>query len=94
MSATTTQLLSSGGFADCVMTLYLFKVHRQTFLSIPVTKKCEILSCDAIVASERNRGEERGGYRILVGNPEAKISLVRPRRSWKADIKMDLIVIE
>jgi len=38
--------------------------------------------------------ERRGGYRILVGNPEAKISLGRPRRRWKGDIKMDLKVIE
>ena len=33
-------------FANCVMTLYLLKVHLQTFLSIPVTQKCQILSCD------------------------------------------------
>jgi len=38
--------------------------------------------------------ERRGGYRILVGNPETKISLVRPRRRWKCDVKMDLKVIE
>ena len=34
--------------------------------------------------------ERRGGYRILVGNPETKISPGRPRRRWKGDIKMDL----
>jgi hypothetical protein len=27
-------------FANCVMTLYLLKVHLQTFLSIPITQKC------------------------------------------------------
>jgi hypothetical protein len=32
------------------MTLYLLKVHLQTFLSIPVTQKCQILSCDTLVA--------------------------------------------
>jgi len=32
-------------FANCVMTLHLLKVHLQTFLSIPVTQKCQILSC-------------------------------------------------
>jgi len=26
--------------ANCVMTLYLLKVHLQTFLSIPITQKC------------------------------------------------------
>jgi len=35
MSATTTQLLSRS-FANCVMTLYLLKVHLQTSLSIPM----------------------------------------------------------
>jgi hypothetical protein len=35
------------------MKLYLFKVHLQTFLSIPITQKCKILSCDTTVANER-----------------------------------------
>ena len=35
------------------MTLYLLKVHLQTFLSIPITQKCQILSCDTLVANER-----------------------------------------
>jgi hypothetical protein len=29
-------------------------------------------------------------YRILVGKPEGKISLGRPRRRWVDNIKMDL----
>jgi hypothetical protein len=33
---------------------------------------------------------ERGVYRVLVGKPEGKISLGRPRRSWGDNIKMDL----
>jgi len=28
----------AAGFTDCVMTLYLLKVHLQTFLSIPITQ--------------------------------------------------------
>jgi len=36
------------------MTLYLLKVHLQTFLSIPITQKCQILSHDDLVANERN----------------------------------------
>ena len=35
------------------MTLYLLKVHLQTFLSIPITKNCQILSRDTLVANER-----------------------------------------
>ena len=34
-------------------------------------------------------GEERGAYRFLVGKPEGKRPLVRPRRRW-VDIRMDL----
>jgi hypothetical protein len=43
----------AGSFANCVMTLYLLTVHLQTFLSIPVTQKWQILSCDTLVANER-----------------------------------------
>ena len=35
-------------------------------------------------------GEGRGVYRILVGKPEGKIPLGRPRRRWEDNIKMDL----
>jgi hypothetical protein len=35
-------------------------------------------------------GEERKVYRILVGKPEGKRPLERPRRRWKDVIKMDL----
>jgi hypothetical protein len=34
--------------------------------------------------------EKRNVYRILVGKPEGKRSLGRPRRRWINDIKMDL----
>jgi hypothetical protein len=35
-------------------------------------------------------GEERGMYRILVGKPEGKRPLGRPRRRWETNIRMDL----
>jgi len=38
---------SAASLTNCIMTLYLLKVHLQTFLSIPITqKKKQILSCD------------------------------------------------
>ena len=40
-------------FANCVMSLYLLKVNLQAFLSIPITQKYQILSCDTLVANER-----------------------------------------
>jgi hypothetical protein len=35
-------------------------------------------------------GEGRGAYRVLVGRPEGKRPLRRPRRRWEDNIKMDL----
>jgi hypothetical protein len=35
-------------------------------------------------------GEERGVYRILVGKPEGRRPLGRPRRRWEDNIRMDL----
>jgi hypothetical protein len=35
-------------------------------------------------------GEGRGVYRVLVGTPEGKRPLGRPRRRWEDDIRADL----
>jgi hypothetical protein len=35
-------------------------------------------------------GEERNAYRILVGKPEGRRPLGRPRRRWVDNIKVDL----
>jgi hypothetical protein len=35
-------------------------------------------------------GEGKGVYRVLVGKPEGKRPLGRPRRRWEDNIKMDL----
>jgi len=35
-------------------------------------------------------GEEKGVYRFLVGKPEGRRSLARPRRRWVENIRMDL----
>jgi hypothetical protein len=35
-------------------------------------------------------GEDRGVHRVLVGKPEGKRPLRRPRRRWENNIKMDL----
>jgi hypothetical protein len=39
-------------------------------------------------------GEKINAYRILVGNPEGKRPLGRPRRRWVDNIKMDLREVE
>jgi hypothetical protein len=35
-------------------------------------------------------GEKRNAYRLLVGKPEGKRLLTRPRRRWVDNIRMDL----
>jgi hypothetical protein len=35
------------------MTLYLLEVHLQTFPSVPITQKWQILNCDTLVTNER-----------------------------------------
>ena len=35
-------------------------------------------------------GEERGVCRVLVGKPEEKRPLARPRSRWEDNVKMDL----
>jgi hypothetical protein len=38
--------------------------------------------------------DERGVYRVLVGKPEGKRPLGRPRRRWNGNIKMDIQEVE
>ena len=35
-------------------------------------------------------GERSGAYKVLVGKPEGKRPLGRPRRAWEDNIKIDL----
>jgi hypothetical protein len=39
-------------------------------------------------------GERRGAYRALVGKPEGRRPLGRPRLRWEDNIKMDLREVE
>jgi hypothetical protein len=38
-------------------------------------------------------GKERNAYRLLVGKPERKRPLGRPRHSWVDSIRMDLVEV-
>jgi hypothetical protein len=39
-------------------------------------------------------GEGRGVYRVLVGKPEGRRPLERPRHRWEYNIRMDLREVE
>jgi hypothetical protein len=43
-----------------------------------------------LVGHVARMGEGRGVYRVLVGRPEGKRPLARPRRWWEDNIKMDV----
>jgi hypothetical protein len=45
------------------------------------------------VGHEARMGEKRNVYRLLVGKPEGKRPLGRPRRRWIDNIQMDLLEI-
>jgi hypothetical protein len=38
-------------------------------------------------------GEKRNAYRLLVGKPEGRRPIGRPRRKWLDNIRMDLAVV-
>jgi len=42
------------------------------------------------VGNVARMGDRRGVYRVLVGKPEGKRSLGRPRRRWEENVMMDL----
>jgi hypothetical protein len=65
---------------------------------------CDLYSLPSIIGIIKSRrmrwvghvarmGEKRNGYRLLVGKPEGKRPLGRPRRSCVDNIKMDLLEI-
>jgi hypothetical protein len=45
---------------------------------------------DAMCKARSTHGEKKNAYRILMGKPEGKRPLGRPRRRWEDNIKMDL----
>jgi hypothetical protein len=45
---------------------------------------------DEMDGSCSTNGEKRNAYRLLVGNPDGKRPLGRPRRRWVDNIRMDL----
>jgi len=61
--------------------LYIFKKKNNLY---SVTK------CGRWAGHVARMGEERGVYRVLVGKPEGKSPLGRPRRRWVDNIRMDL----
>ena len=87
-SETTYPLASDGNFT-------------QLFAKVKVKVNCTLVSLPNIVRVVKSRrlrwaghvacmGDDRGVHRVLVGKPEGKRPLGRPRHRWENNIKMDL----
>ena len=46
--------------------------------------------CVCVCVCAPRMGEERGVYRVLLGKPEGRRQLGRPKRRWVDNIRMDL----
>jgi hypothetical protein len=53
-------------------------------------KKGHEILVDYLAGHVARMGERRGAYRALVGKPEGRRPLERPRRRWEDNIEMDL----
>jgi hypothetical protein len=75
-------------------------VEKKIFPIVDVRLFARILSNIVIIymyyraVHVARMGEKRNAYRILVGLPEGKRPLGRPRRRWVDNIKIDLRGIE
>jgi len=67
---------------------FVYELLSATFISLfVVAEKCSRRMRWA--GHVARMGEERGVYRVLVGKPEGRRPLGRPRRRW-VDIRTDL----
>jgi hypothetical protein len=60
------------------------------FIGIYPINLNEQVKVDEMGSACNTKGEKRKAYRILVGKPEGKRPLGRPRRKWVDNIKVDL----
>jgi len=94
------QLGGHGGAQNLVAVAGLSQLESPTFLAGTRTqpKLLQFHNNSNMYKSRRMRwaghvtsmGERRGAYRVLVGKPEGKRPLGRPRHRWGDNIKMDL----
>jgi len=73
----------TGGGGDCIMRSFMICTAHQILFGWSNQEECD----GQFVLRMKERG---GTYWILVGKPEGKRSLGRPRRWWECNIKMVL----
>jgi hypothetical protein len=62
----------------------------HSLYSSPNIVRVDYIKEDEVGWTCGTHGEGRGVYRVLVGRPEGKRPLGRPRREWEDNIEMDL----
>jgi hypothetical protein len=69
---------------DCIMRKGMICTHHPIFFRVIKSRK--IRSAGHVA----HMGERRGVYSVLLGKPEGKRPLGRPRYRWEDFMKMDL----
>jgi hypothetical protein len=74
-------------------TPFIWFFYLILYVVIPASILLVVFQCISLflfLSNHAHMGEERGVYWVLVGRPESKRPLGRPRRSRDDNIKMDL----
>jgi hypothetical protein len=70
------------------------KLHNEELHNLySSSSTIRMIKEDEVDRACNTNGAKRTAYRILVGKPEGKRPLGRPRRRWEDNIKMDLTEI-
>jgi hypothetical protein len=66
------------------------EVVKSRSLTLCISQQTFQIKKDEMGGHVARMKDRRGAYRILVGRPEGKTPLERPRRSWKNNNKINL----
>jgi len=67
-----------------------YDIKTTLFYATIVQSDCNLLMFMRWAGHIARMGEEKGVYRVLLGKPEGRRPLGRPRRKWVDNIRMDL----
>jgi hypothetical protein len=78
----------STDFNTISLSLCVYNIYIYIYVCVCVCV-CVCVKKDEMGRACSTNGEKRSAYRILVGKPEGKRPLGRPRRRWEDNIRMD-----